>query len=205
LKEYKFGFELGGAKFVKTRYLVARGNHVHHNEGNGLWSDNNNIYTLYENNTLEDNSGAGIFHEVSFNATIRNNISRRNGFGRGWVMGAGILIAASSNVEIYGNQVLDNKQGIVGIQQHRTINGVSFDKNLKNFYAHDNTVRMPAGGLTGITQDIGDMGVYTNRNNRFQGNHYDLGSDTTPFWWMSKSLTAPQWRANGQDTNGTYY
>jgi Right handed beta helix region len=204
LKEYVFGFELGGAKFVNTNYLIVRNNHVHDNYGNGLWTDMNNIHTLYEKNTVEDNSGAGIFHEVSFAATIRNNITRRNGFAKGWVTGAGILVAASSDVEIYGNQVLDNKQGIVGTQQHRTINGVSFDKNLKNLFAHDNSVRMPSGGVTGIAQDIGDAGVYTTRNNRFQSNHYDLGSDTTPFQWMSKNITKSQWQGYGEDTQGTF-
>jgi hypothetical protein len=204
LKEYSFGFELGGSKFVNTKYLIVRNNYVHDNYGNGLWTDMNNIHTLYEKNTVDDNSGAGIFHEVSFAATIRNNITRRNGFAKGWVTGAGILVAASSDVEIYGNQVLDNKQGIVGTQQHRTINGVSFDQNLKNFFAHDNTVRMPANGITGIAQDIGDLGVYTKRNNRFQANTYDLGTDNTPFQWMSKNLTKSQWQGYGQDTQGTF-
>jgi hypothetical protein len=205
LKEFAFGFELGGAKFIKTRHLVVRGNRVHHNEGNGLWTDMNNIYTIYENNTVDDNTGAGIFHEVSFDAKVRNNITRRNGFARGWVTGAGILISASANVEVYGNQVLDNKQGIVAIQQRRTINGVSFDKNLKNLYAHNNTVRMSQAGVTGIVQDIGDLGVFTGRNNRFQANGYDLGSYATPFRWMSKILNRTEWKAYGQDTNGSFY
>jgi len=204
LKEYPFGFELGGAKFVNTRYLIVRNNHVHDNWGNGLWSDMNNIYTVYENNTVEDNSGAGIMHEVSFAAKIRNNVTRRNGFARGWVTGAGILVTASADVEIYGNQVLDNKQGIVATQQKRIINGVDFTKNLKNLYAHNNTVRMPAGGVTGIAEDTGDLGVFTSRNNRFQANTYDLGTDTTPFQWMTKNLTKAQWQSYGQDTNGTF-
>ena len=75
---------------------------------------------------------------------------------------------------------------------------------MKNFFAHDNTVRMPANGITGIAQDIGDLGVYNKRNNRFQGNHYDLGTDNTPFQWMSKNLTKAQWQGYGQDTQGTF-
>lgn len=205
LKEFAFGFELGGAKFVKTRHLVVRGNKVHHNEGNGLWTDMNNIYTIYENNTIEDNSGAGIFHEVSFDAKVRNNITRRNGFARGWVTGAGILISASANVEVYGNQVLDNKQGIVGIQQRRTINGVSFDKNLKNLYVHNNTVRLVQTGVNGVACDTGDLAVWTSRNNRFQANGYDLSSYAAPFRWMSKNLNKTEWKGYGQDINGTFY
>jgi parallel beta-helix repeat protein len=205
LKEFAFGFELGGAKFIKTRHLLVRGNRVHHNQGNGLWTDMNNIYTVYENNTVDDNSGAGIFHEVSFDAKVRNNTTRRNGFARGWVTGAGILISASANVEVYGNEVLDNKQGIVGIQQERIVKGVSFSKNLKNLNVHNNTVRLSGTGVTGIVEDTGDLGVFTSRNNRFQGNSYDLGSYTTPFRWMRKSLNKVEWKAYGQDTNGTFF
>jgi parallel beta-helix repeat protein len=205
LKEYAFGFELGGAKFVNTRNLVVRGNRVHHNEGNGLWTDMNNIYVVYENNIVDDNSGAGIFHEVSLDAKIRNNTTRRNGFARGWVTGAGILVSASANVEVYGNQVSGNKQGIVGIQQKRTINGIDFSKNLKNLYVHNNTVTLSGQGVNGVACDTGDNGVWTSRNNRFQANSYDLASYTSPFRWMSKNLTKSQWQGYGQDTNGSFY
>ena len=72
----------GGSKWVYTSHLVVRGNFSHHNRGPGLWTDINNIHTLYENNTVEDNERGGIFHEISYDATIRNNTSRRNGTGK---------------------------------------------------------------------------------------------------------------------------
>jgi hypothetical protein len=79
----------GGTKFVDTRWLVARGNFVHHNNGPGLWTDADNVYTVYEHNRVEDNAAAGIFHEISYDAVIRFNTVRRNGFATGaWVYGA---------------------------------------------------------------------------------------------------------------------
>ena len=69
----------GGTKFVYTVGLTVRGNSSHHNGGPGLWTDIGNIYTLYENNTVEDNERGGIFHELSYDATIRYNTARRNG------------------------------------------------------------------------------------------------------------------------------
>ena len=113
------GWEGGGTKFWATINLVARGNWVHHNHGPGLWADFENLGMVYENNVVEDNDWAGIFHEISYAAVIRNNTVRRNGFQdpRGWYWRAGILIAASSDVEIYDNTVEDNANGIVGIQQ----------------------------------------------------------------------------------------
>ena len=33
------------------------------------------------NNTVRDNFGPGIFHEIGFDAVIRNNLVEGNGFG----------------------------------------------------------------------------------------------------------------------------
>ena len=41
------GWEGGGSKFAFTDRLIVRNNYVHHNAGPGLWSDIDNINTLY--------------------------------------------------------------------------------------------------------------------------------------------------------------
>ena len=112
----------GGTKFVHTYGLTVRGNFSHHNGGPGLWTDIGNIYTLYENNTVEDNERGGIFHELSYDATIRYNTARRNGTPKPWpywTTGAGIEILDAPNVEVYGNVLEDNWQGITGLDDHR--------------------------------------------------------------------------------------
>jgi parallel beta-helix repeat protein len=200
---YPFGIALGGGKFVNTRWLTVRGNRVHDNQGNGLWTDIGNRYALIENNVVEANSGAGIMHEISYDATIRNNTARKNGFARGWVTGAGILISASANVEVYGNTVTGNKQGIVGIQQNRVHAGVDYSTNLKNLNVHDNTVQVPTGGVSGISS-ISNLS-FTSRNNRYVHNSYDMGTDTKPFTWMSSKRTKAQWQGYGNDVNGTFF
>jgi parallel beta-helix repeat protein len=202
-KTFDFGRVLGGAKFVKTRWLVVRGNYVHDNQGNGLWGDIDNINALYEGNRVENNSGAGIMHEISYDAVIRNNTAKGNGYDRGWVTGAGILISASANVEVYGNTVLDNKQGIVGIQQNRIKNGVNYSSNLKNLYVHHNTVRVKVGGVTGIGS-VSTL-TFTSRNNRFVANSYDLGSDPKVWTWMSSKRTKSEWQGYGNDVKGSFY
>jgi hypothetical protein len=203
-KTFDFGKVLGGAKFVNTRWLVVRQNNVHDNQGNGLWMDINNIYALIEDNVSTKNSGAGIMHEIGYDAVIRNNTAKGNGYARGWVTGAGILISASANVTVYGNTVLDNKQGIVGIQQFRTKDGVDYSSNLKNLYVHDNTVRVPTGGVSGIASSTSNL-TYTSRNNRFVHDSYDMGSDTTPFTWMGSQRTKREWQGYGNDVSGTFY
>jgi len=202
-KTFPFGHVLGGAKFVKTHRLVVRNNNFHDNQGNGIWMDIDNIDALIENNLAVNNSGAGIMHEIGYDAIIRNNTAKGNGYARDWVTGAGILISASANVTVYGNTVLDNKQGIVGIQQKRSKNGVDYSSNLKNLYVHHNTVRVKAGGVTGVASGVSNL-TYTSRNNRYVSNTYDMGSDSKPFTWMGGKRTKSEWQKYGNDVSGTF-
>ena len=134
---------------------------------------------------------------------IRNNIVRRNGFRdpRGWFWRAGILIAASPDVEIYGNTVEDNANAIVGIQQNRGT-GALGPYLIFNLWVHDNQVRMQVG-QTGVVQDMGDNSVFTGRNNHFDRNTYTLGSNARYFVWMNGNRTEGEWQGYGLDVTGT--
>jgi hypothetical protein len=97
---FDWGWEAGGAKWVGSDGLIVRNNHSHHNNGPGLWTDIDNINTLYEHNLVEHNTAVGIFHEVSYEATIRHNTVLHNGIGPGYeqyvyVYGSGILVSSS--------------------------------------------------------------------------------------------------------------
>ncbi len=203
-KRFLYSWEAGGTKFSHTRWAVVRDNYVHHNWGSGLWADIHNIYMLYENNRVTDNAAQGIFHEISYAAVIRNNVVERNGFDRPWLYGAGIQVNHSPDVEVYGNVVSGNRNGIVGIQQNRTDHPSAYGPHhLKNLYVHDNIITMNSG-RTGIATDTGDDAVYTTRNNRFQNNTYILGGNSKPFYWRNSNRTTPQWRSYGHDVNGTF-
>ena len=116
-------WEAGGFKFADTDNLVVRGNYAHDNNGTGMWTDINNIHTLYEDNVVVHNTINGISHEISYDAIIRNNTLIGNGYGdtRGWGWGAEINIQNSQNVQVYGNRVemTGGGNGIVLIQQNR--------------------------------------------------------------------------------------
>ena len=73
----------GGGKFWDVEGATITNNWVHDNRGTGLWADTNNIDFLFEGNFIEENDGEGIWYEISYNATIRNNVLRRNA----WVTG----------------------------------------------------------------------------------------------------------------------
>lgn len=195
--------EAGGVKFVATNGLRVVHNWAHHNNGPGLWTDIDNINTLYEYNTVEDNGFAGIYHEVSFAAVIRYNTVRRNGANQpnpGWVNGAGIQVDASSDVEIYGNVLSGNFQGITGLDSNP---GGSGRYILKNLYVHDNEVTMTAG-RSGIIQTVGHNGAFTSQNNRWVKNRYVLGPNARYFVWMNQDRTESEWVSFGQDVTGTF-
>ena len=194
---YEWGWEGGGTKFAKSRDLVIRNNYSHHNGGPGLWTDIDNINTLYEGNRVMHNDGMGIFHEISYDAVIRNNYLEGNGSGHSdWLWGAGIVVAASRNVEVHGNEVVNNADGIAGIQQNRG-SGAHGPYEVSNLNVHDNTVTM-TGGHTGFVQDIGDDSYFTSRNNRFSNNRFTLLGDGRNFSWNNGTHTQAEWNGLGQ-------
>jgi parallel beta-helix repeat protein len=202
-KGYSTGWEAGGTKFALSRHLIVRGNHVHGNYGPGIWVDGDNINILIEKNVIEDNTRDGIFYEISYDATIRSNVVRRNGFGFcRWMYGAGILIATSSNVEVYDNQVVENCLGITGLEQSRG-SGAFGTYELNGLRVHHNSISMGPDGYTGIGQDEGDMSVFTKHGNRFNVNTYHVDTSSGKYWaWKDSLVTWDEWRSYGNDVSG---
>lgn len=188
------GWEAGGAKYVGTRDLTFRNNYVHDNGHHGLWTDTANIGTVYERNTIVRNTGNGIFHEVSYDAVIRNNHIARNGAD-------GIFISSSSGVEAYGNTVAWNR----GWGIHLFIDGAR-GYDLADNLIHENLTKVRSGTYSGITAiNTVDPGLYSrSKNNRFVKNAYVVPRLSAPYWfWDERSQTWKGWRAAGQDRHGT--
>jgi hypothetical protein len=200
-------WEAGGTKWAWTRHLVVRGNRSHHNQGPGLWTDINNVDTLYEGNTVHANASHGIFHEISYHAVIRNNRVTDNGRPdrlSGWG-GAGIRIAASPDVEVYGNVLAGNSNGIILLQQRRTDWPSPYGPHeLRDVEVRDNDVAM-SSNVTGMVNDTGDETFY-GRDIRFQHNTYRLGTpDGRFFTWRGGTWDPDAWtRRFGHDTTGSF-
>jgi parallel beta-helix repeat protein len=201
--------EAGGAKWVKSSRLVIRGNKVVGNRGPGIWCDTDCSEITYDHNTVTANSGPGIFHEVSYEATISGNVVSRNGFGAGgWVDGAGILLADSAGVDVMGNVVSLNRDGI-GITQTDRGAGARGTYRAHDLLIKGNTVTM-RGGHTGLVQNVGDPSLYTSANIRFNGNTYRLGCSTAYFAWQRPGspgtdayINWSAWRNAGNDAGGS--
>lgn len=195
-------WEAGGTKFHATTSLLVNDNYAHDNRGPGLDTDYDNQYTTFENNHTANNIGAGILEEISSNATIRNNLVENDGFslsggGKSFWYGGGILVNASSNVEIYGNTVTNCMNGIGGLQANR---GSHYIQNLS---VHDNTVTQTSGTAGGIVSEIGTA-VFTSWNNHWTHNTYSLGSNPYGYQWMNSNINKTQWKKYGNDTTGTW-
>lgn len=200
---YDFLWEGGGTKFTYSDGITIRGNNSHDNYGPGLWTDIDNYNVLYENNTVTNNLNAGIFHEISYNAVIRNNTIEGNGLGdpQGWCYGSGIQVSASQDVEVYGNILRNNNDSIIGIVQDR---GGSY--TVRNLHVHDNTTinNSVTNSRTGICSDFGThpfSGAYNNRftSNTYQGSGHNWTWNNTEF-----GANWNNWKATGNDTAGTY-
>jgi parallel beta-helix repeat protein len=219
------GWEAGGVKAGKVERLTLRGNHVHDNYGSGLWCDVDCRNVLFENNLVERNSDAGIFYEISFDAIIRNNTVRLNGTGRGgqqgslWVWGAGIQIAASEGVRVYGNTVTvaGGSTGIVIVDQGRERPDPSGRRagSAKLLYrtsgntVHDNEIIYEgdtglSGGASDVSSSNPNFGIIETAGNRFDRNTYVLRrpTDAPLFIWGHGPVSYDTFRSLGQEAGG---
>jgi parallel beta-helix repeat protein len=199
---FDWTWEGGGMKATRTEGLIVRNNNAHDNIGPGLWTDIDAMNTLYEGNRVVNNTAMGIFHEISGPAVIRNNYVEGNGFDKAeWLWGAGILIAASNDVEVYGNTVTGNADGIAGIQQDRQ-DGPRAPYLLENVDINNNTITMNQG-QTGVVTDTGSEEVFTSRNLVFYENTY-VDTRGRRFAWEGRSLDQNGWQAAGQGIGSSW-
>lgn len=163
-------FEGGGMKWDVGQVTV-RNSYVHDNDCRGLWGDINARGALIEHNVIEDNYREGIFYEISRDAVIRHNSVFRNGLraANGWYWDAGILVNASFNVEVYGNRLSGNYNGITGVQQDRPDSSPP-EHLLDDLQVHDNMICATGDGghAAAVGEDNGaDLST---RNINFTGN-----------------------------------
>lgn len=207
---FSMGWEAGGAKISLADRVLFRGNLVHDNRGPGLWCDGDCRSVLYENNIVERNYEAGIYHEISFNAIIRNNVLRHNGMGSdGWFWGDDIIISASEGVQIYGNHltVTSGRCAIMLIDQGRRDGGRLYRTRDNDIHDNDMLFEGPpcAGGVSDVKPDDENFSIISSGNNRFDRNVYRVphASDAYRFvWGHDEELDWDALRRAGLEPNG---
>lgn len=200
-------WEGGGTKFAETNNLVVRNNYSHDNTGYGMWTDIDNINTLYEGNRVEFNTGGGINHEISYDAVIRNNSFVGNGADMPeWLWGAAIQIQNSQHVEIYGNKIdmTGAGNGISLIQQDRGDGAYGAYVTVGN-NVHDNVLvgTTPDGGNSGAVADYDEAGLLAG-GNQFDHNQYVVSDGADDHWVWGEYYDWDTYRAtSGQDAHST--
>ncbi|HYI45236.1 MAG TPA: right-handed parallel beta-helix repeat-containing protein [Actinomycetota bacterium] len=194
-------WDAGGTKWVNTTGLTVKNNYSHDNKGPGLWTDGNNLTTLYEGNRVERNTEEGIFHEISYDAIIRNNTVLNNGRNVG-TWGAGIMVSSSPNVQIYGNTVSGAWNAVSLVQENRG-SGASGPYTLKNVTVSDNILSMRKG-TTGVFDKTGTNVPFTSGTIKFVANTYNLAVGDAWFSWAGQSLPRKSWQVLGMDKAGIF-
>jgi len=210
-------WEAGGTKFSVTTGLIARCNLVSNNWGPGLWTDIDNINTLYDRNLVVNNTGEGIVHEISYDATITGNIVKGNSNRAAdfWLYGAQILISASRNVEVYDNIVETGGlggNGITVLQQARG-SGAYGPYLSQGNYIHNNKITYlyawngsvePHSGVATDTDFVNFWATYGSTNH-FDYNNYHLVYVPGHTW--ARNDTFLDWngiRAAGEELHSTF-
>jgi len=197
-------WECGGAKWGEARGLTVRDNHVFDNGGTGLWTDENCRDVLFEANRVERNARAGISHEVSFRAVIRDNVLRGNGAGtHRWGWRAQIQVQNASDVMVVGNVVETDRaaggNGIALIQQDR---GPAYRLRDVAVLRNDVTMAGGPGFAAGWFADFDPEGVKAG-GNRFEANRYRVPDAAAALWFANSPVGFASWQAVGADRAGT--
>jgi len=114
-KGYRLAWDAAGAKVITTPTTTAydplvsktefAGNYVHNNNSNGIWYDMHITGGVPRWNVVTDNTGIGIFYEVSMGGRVTGNIALNNGVD--------IQVSNSKDTYVYNNTVSPKANAIV--------------------------------------------------------------------------------------------
>jgi parallel beta-helix repeat protein len=203
---YDPGDDASATKIANSANVTFNNNNVHDNYGQGLWSDGDNINTMYSNNTVRNNAGIGIFHEISYDAVIRNNTLSNNATlmtGKSLWWGAEIFLNTSQNVQIYSNTVTAAVHGI-GLAAYDRGTGKYGTYKMSNVSVHDNIVTLPVGGQVGLNSSATTYNAYALGNTWVHNTYHVPDLTAALFQWSGGGKTWAQWQALGNDTTGTF-
>lgn len=118
------------------------------NYWNGIWCDEQCDAMVLRGNTITGNGKTGVSYEISTGpSVIANNVIRGNGYKDTYSREAELLVAAASNIDIYGNTFGTTvNDGFLSYSDDRG--------DLSNVKFHDNTMNgdlTPGCGKVGVT------------------------------------------------------
>ncbi|WP_371401303.1 right-handed parallel beta-helix repeat-containing protein [Kribbella sp. NBC_00662] len=192
-------WESGGIKSTRSSGEVS-GNDIIANRGIGMWSDIAEYDRRITGNRIRDNAADGIRYEISYSAVIDQNVVEHNGFGTGrgsggtlWD-GGGINVNTSSDVQVRGNLIKDNRNAL-SIQSRTRGDGPRGTYVLRNVLVEGNLVVMDdkqsSLGVVENKRSPTQPGAITFRRNSYQGADH--------FAYRGKTMTWSEWQQSGFD------
>lgn len=115
-KGYNAGWEAGGMKFTHARDTVLSRVEAARNDGPGIWFDIDNRDCVIRQCYCHDNTGHGIFIEISGAFVVTNNLCTNNGTKPHWGT-AGINVGESEDCIVEHNTCVGNPTGIAVREQ----------------------------------------------------------------------------------------
>jgi hypothetical protein len=205
----------GGAKFIQINGLSVTNNYSHDNNGPGLWMDIENSNVDIGFNRLSNNRGAGIIHEISYNAKIHDNTITNDGIdsrGTGPWWGGGIIVSNSSNVQVYNNTLNNCQNGIMEQSKYRGNGSNGLPYVLQNVSVYNNSITQNAGFAAGLLKNYPTANlIYTSSGNAFgidnngkaAPNVYTLPTSGKFVWVLNNvpnsQITEQEWQALGNN------
>jgi hypothetical protein len=186
----------GGMKEYATRNLTIKDNYIHNNRGPGLWCDGDCIGTVIIANRVVDNTGSGIFYEISCFGAISGNTVTGNA-NTNWGRGQ-IFLGTSHDVDVYLNTV-SGPNGIRASEQRRGSGPQCGIFETRDVQVHDNQITI-SDGANGIVSKDGNAPF--GGSNGFRHNAYLVQSGCHCWTFNGKTFEWADWQAAGQDRDG---
>lgn len=208
----------GGMKLADSLRVLADGNYVFSNNGQGMWSDVGSQNVTYSNNRVHHNAKQGIHLEITDGGKVFGNVVWENGWGDSSGSDPGIHIVASRNVEVRYNTVAWNDFGISIVNSFRDKGKGATDARYSKVYnvrVHHNTI-FSQGRVAG--DDVlalqwretyaGGSLHDSAANNRGYGNRYYFTSSEksgyTRFLWASRHGALRTFNRTLGEESGSY-
>ena len=201
------GWEAGATKFWRTNGLMFVRNCVQDNAGHGIWTDIDNRNASIIGNSAINNSGVGIFHEISGHAFIADNLSALNGSREDSPWGSQILISGSIDSIVWRNRIEvapNYGHGIFIVQEGRA-NDAKIISDLPYYDARSNLI---LGNTIKFLGNSGTLGFYSRKwhsaalisTNSFEDNTIIVADDRRRrFKFGSDFLDLPEAQSQGQE------
>lgn len=193
-------WEGGGTKFTLTSGMAFANNHVHGNDGPGLWWDIDNEDAVGCANLVEDNV-IGIFPEIGQGARVFWNEVHGNLRAGEEAASTGIFVSNTSDVEIAHNVVSGQPLGILARDADEEETGDHGPRRTTGLWVHDNVV---------AHDDHSGMRIETELTEgrdtvRFERNHWSVPDPEGRFWVLGDDadpIDWATWRDEGMDREG---